>query len=218
MTTLLKIVAAAGMLALGTPAHAVIPAPANLLADPGFESGMVVPSAVGGWNVINGAAFSQDYARSGQWSMRSPFNSATFNAPAVQYVPATPGGEYALDAWGFTPTVLDATQRAFLVIFFSDSNGSLLGNITAATVEIDSASPANTWIEMAVSATAPDNAAFVYAELSLFNFSSGSVPPAAVYFDDVSLTAVPEPSSLALIGLGAGFWILPRRRRCSPKG
>jgi hypothetical protein len=209
-STILAVTAA---LAVAFQAGAVVYLSPNLLADPGFESGTVVPSAVGGWNTLNGAAFSQDSARSGQWSMRSPFNPSSFNAPVVQYVPATPGVDYTLTAWGFTPTILDSTQRAFLIMSFAGSNGGLLGGFLVAPLAIDSASPANTWIEMSLTATAPVDTAFVFAEVSAFDFSNGSAPPAAVYFDDLNLIAVPEPSVFTLLGFGAGTLVLWRRRR-----
>lgn len=186
------------------PAGAVVYFPPNLLADPGFESGTVVPGATGGWNTIR-ATFSQDYAHSGQWSLRSPYVPTSFNAPALQYIGAVPGQQYRVSTWAFTPATLPAGLRGVLIMFFTDSNGSLLGNYNLAPHIVDQTTPANTWVELSLTFTAPSQAVSVYVEPTLINLASGTLPTGpAVYFDDVSLTAVPEPSCLAMILLGIG--------------
>ena len=197
------------------PANAVVYI-GNLLADPSFESGTPVPSGPGGWATIR-ATFSQDYAHSGQWSLASPYNSAYLNAPAVQSVSANPGQTYTASVWVFTPAALPAELQGSLLVFFNDSQNQLLGGYNLAPQSLDQNSPANTWIPLTFTITAPSQTASVSVELTLFNFSSTTVSGSpVVYFDDASLTAVPEPSALALCacgGFGVAFLLRLRCRR-----
>jgi len=184
----------------------------NLLADPGFESGTVVSKASGGWNVIN-SNFSEDYARSGPWSMRSPYDPSEFNAPALQFVGASPGQEYSASAWALTPSALPAGLKGGLIVFFLDANGGLLGGYNGAPEMVDENTPAGAWVPLAIDLTAPPQAASIYVEVTLFSLAPKPLPIGpAIYFDDVSLVAVPEPASTA-IGALAGVALCCLRRR-----
>lgn len=187
----------------------------NLLSDPGFESGTPVGSGVGGWSTFNGAAFSQNYARSGTWSMLD-------NGPSVYTVPgsyeklaATPGLSFTLSGFGFTPSAISGTGDGFLQISFFDSSGNDLGTVQtggsgalASSVHIDSSSTPGTWIPMSVTATAPANTAFVQPFTLVLDPT-----PTAVYFDDLTFTQVPEPSIWALMSFGLLSLPLCFRRR-----
>jgi len=73
------------------------------------------------------------------------------------------------------------------------------------------ATPAlNTWTSGSVTATAPAGTALIGAYLM---FMDNVVAGKNMYFDDASLTVVPEPSSLALLGMGLSlpFYFLRRR-------
>jgi len=183
------------------PANAVVYT-GNLLADPSFETGTAVPSGSGGWATLR-SGFSQAYAHSGQWSLASPYNSAYINAPAVQSVSASPGQTYTASVWAFTPVPLPAGLWGSLLIDFEDSQNRLLGGYNEAPQTLDQNSPANTWIPLSITMTAPSQTATIWVELTLFNFSSTTVSGSpVVYFDDASLTAVPEPSGLVLSACG----------------
>jgi hypothetical protein len=198
---------------------------ANLLSDPGFESGTPVGSGVGGWGTFNGAAFSTTVAHSGTFSMA---DFAANNVPgSYQFLPATPGSEWDLTGFAFQTGVTNQSSGAvFGVIqltFFSGpaGTGSNLGTVETSpgnaltSPQINSASPVNTWVSLDTGiATAPAGAQSIGAYTIFVNFTTLTTQPQGAYFDDLVLTQVPEPSSLALLGLGfaaAGFGL--RRQR-----
>ncbi len=177
----------------------------NLLTDPSFESGTPVAGAVGGWATVVDSGFSRLYAHSGLWSMDCYYSSSGFHGVSVQSVTAVPGVEYTLTGWAFTPATLGHSAFGSLILFFADSNGSLLGNYYSSSL-VDSSSTAGNWMLLSVSQVAPAAAATVWAETSLFNPSAGD----AVFFDDLSLSIVPEPSSITLVGLAIALWAAGR--------
>jgi hypothetical protein len=70
----------------------------------------------------------------------------------------------------------------------------------------------NTWYQGSVTATAPAGAS--EAELYLFFMDNGQTATDSLYFDNAQLVPTPEPSTLALAGLGgAGALSLIRRRK-----
>jgi len=180
----------------------------NLLSDPGFESGTPVADAVGGWATVVDASFSQAYAHSGAWSMENNYVAGGFHGVSVQEVAATPGANYSLTGWGFTPNALSSSASGLLILFFTDANGALLGQYLGSTPLTST----STWTQLFVNGTAPANAADVYAETTLFNPGPGD----AVYFDDLNLEVVPEPSTLALLSAGLGLGLLGRLRIRQP--
>lgn len=192
--------------ALGMAAALNSNANQNLLSDPGFESGTPVAGGNGGWTPVVDATFSQTYSHSGAWSMETYYDPSWILGVSDQGVAVTPGADYMLTGWAFTPNTLSSAQ-GMVGIFFDDANGELIGQyLTSAT--LGSASPANIWIQLSVGGIAPANAASVWAETLLWNPGPGD----AVYFDDLSLTMVPEPSTLAVLSAGLGLGLLGRRR------
>ncbi len=179
----------------------------NLLSDPGFESGTPVPGAVGGWATVVDASFSRTFAHSGQWSMDCYYSASGFHGVSVQSLTAVPGAQYSLTGWAYTPATLGSIAYANLILFFADSNGALLGSYYGSS-PLPSTS-VGAWVSLSVSQIAPINAATVWAETSLFNPSAGD----AVYFDDLSLTIVPEPAVATLIVLPMALCLL-RCPRC----
>lgn len=186
----------------------------NLLADPGFESGLAVSGGIGGWTPFNGAAFSTTYARSGSYSMEDSGGGGYTVPGSYQYVAATAGDSYLLTGWGYIPTALTGASVGELQITFTDSSFNNLGtvqtspgNALGSTPQINSSSSTGTWIEMSVLATAPANTAYIEPFTLVLDAT-----PTTVYFDDLTLTQVPEPSTLAFAGmvLGIPFYFLRR--------
>lgn len=188
----------------------------NLLTDPGFESGGVSSA----WSTFNGAAFSQNYAHSGSWSMDDN-GLGGFGVPgSFQTLSTVAGDAYDLTGFGLTPTEpgTGTTFGALQITFFSGPNGtgSNLGTVETSpgnaqlSNEINSSSPTGVWIPLDTGiATAPAGA----QSLQVFTIVVDQ-NPANVYFDDITLSQVPEPSSFALAGLGAiGLFGVLRRRK-----
>jgi hypothetical protein len=190
---------------------AVVLTPGNLLSDPGFESGTPVPSGMGGWQVVNGALFSNP-AHSGTWSLRAPCPASPSAASALQYVPATVGSDYQLSAWYYTPTTLPNNDIAYVYLLFVDASLNSVPN-GSGIVTFVSGSPPGAWTHVTTDAVAPAGAVYALTVLAFDNFLSPSSDGSFVTFDDVALVQVPEPA-FACFGIlaAAGGWVLKRRR------
>jgi hypothetical protein len=187
----------------------------NLLLDPGFESGGVSSA----WSTFNGGAFSMNFARSGSWSMLDS-GGGSFSVPgSFETFATTAGSQYDLSGYGLAATApgTGTSFGALQITYFSGPNGtgSNLGTVETSpgnakvSNEITAASPLSVWIPLDTGiATAPAGA----QSFQVFTIVVDQ-NPTAVYFDDLTLTQVPEPSSFALAGLGALslFRILRRR-------
>jgi hypothetical protein len=189
-------------------------ASANLLVDPGFESGTPVAGGIGGWEPFNAAAFSTAQAYSGAYSMEL---LTTNNVPgAYQVIPASPGDVFTLTGWAMAPVALAGPEPAFggIQISYFDDLGTDLGTVetgpgTAAADfrGINQAGGdfvAGVWEELSVTATAPAGTTKIQAFPIYIDFSGNTQ---GIYVDDMVLT--PEPASLMLLGLA----VLGLRRR-----
>jgi PEP-CTERM motif len=189
----------------------------NLLSDPGFESGTAVAGGIGGWTTYNGAAFSTTFANSGTYSMRDSGGGGYSVPGSYQYDAATAGATYLLTGWAYAPTALTGSSEGFLQVTFVDSTKAINlgtvqtspGNALLSTPIIDSSSATGTWIELSVLATAPANTAYIEPFTEVLDANATTV-----YFDDLTLTQVPEPSSLALVSMGlvSSFFYIRRRK------
>jgi hypothetical protein len=194
-------------------------ASANLLADPGFESGTPVPGGIGGWEPFNGAAFSMAQAYSGIWSMEM---ITTNNVPgAFQVLPASPGDVFTLTGFGLAPVQLVAgpDQAAFggIQFTFFDAAGTDLGTVETgpglAAADFRGPNEAagdftpGVWEPLSVTATAPAGTVTVQAFPIYIDFSGNTQ---GIYVDDMAL--VPEPTSLTLLG-ACGLVLIGMRRR-----
>jgi MYXO-CTERM domain-containing protein len=187
----------------------------NLLTDPGFESG----GTASPWSTFNGGAFSQTFAHTGTWSMNDNGHGG-FGVPgSFQFLPTSAGLSYDLTGFGLTPSAPGGgtTFGALQITFFSGANGtgSNLGTVQTSpgnalvSNQINASSPTSLWIPLDTgTATAPAGS----QSLEVFTIVVDQ-NPANVYFDDLSLVQVPEPSSFALAGLAALGLFAGRRQR-----
>ncbi len=196
----------------------------NLLTDPGFESGA---PATPGWSTFNGATFSQDFAHSGSWSMLNN-GGGNFSVPgAFETFATTAGSEYDMTGFALTPTAPGAGTSfgALQITFWSGANGTgnNLGTINISnggtptgpgnaqtSQQVNSSSPTGVWI--------PLDTGIAQAPAGSQSFQVFTIVvdqnPTKVYFDDLVLTQVPEPSMFALFGVaGAGLYGMLRRRK-----
>jgi PEP-CTERM motif len=186
----------------------------GVISDPGFESGTFVPGGTGGWDSLSGSpAFAQDNTHSGAWSLKASLAIGSAICLAHQWVAVEPGTQYQLTGWGLTPARLATTVEGYITFNFADANHVHISS-GYFSLKITSGSPLATWIPLSASATAPANAAFAEITAGVASlvqpFGNNSV-----YFDDMNLAAVPEPSSLGLMATSflACHLIRKRQRR-----
>jgi hypothetical protein len=229
MSTLTKVisssVAAAAALALTT----LTTQAQNLLTDPGFELQTTAPNpnptGIPGWANFGGANFLETpLAHSGNWVLDTPDNGGGYSVPGTyQALAASPGETFTLSGWVYTPNVLVANDNDFAILqlsFFSGAppNNYAGGTSTGPAVGVNVGDPAGgggvalpqgVWTFASVTAVAPAGTASLGAYILDINADAN----ADFYFDDMSLTAVPEPSTLVLAGLGGLSMLLFLRQQ-----
>ena len=189
----------------------------NLLANPGFESPITFdgPPFVGSWEGFSGGAGSSSgnsavFPRTGAQSLGLSINNTinTF-AGAFQDVPGlSPGMSFSLDGWHATtssPLNLGVEIRIEWRNSVSNTEVSRTPNLTPI--------PTSSYSLFSMTGLVPagaDTARVVYA---IQSFSTAPLGNGTVYVDDMSFAVVPEPSSIALLGLGGLALAVARRRQ-----
>jgi PEP-CTERM motif len=207
----------------------------NLLIDPSEEIGTA--ASAGGWNTTFGGVRSTAFSRTpatppaGGHSIRDAAGGVpdTFQGPTnPNLTNVTAGAQFDFTGFGLVTNSIVSGFGGIQASFFSAAgvnlgtvetspgNAKFSNRIDSNNVVISTGVLGNqTWIPLDTGVfTAPAGTA--YLEVFTINVnlveSNGS---AGVWYDDLSLVAVPEPSSIALgaMGLIAGVSILARRRR-----
>jgi hypothetical protein len=195
---------------------------AQPLVNGGFESD-APGTLTTGWIVNLGGTTSAAYANSGSQSLL--IDSAPFGAWAVpnvyQTFAASAGQEFNLSGYMFTPTAITDASFGLFKMEFRDAANVILqpasvsigGNaggpfFGAESAFLNNASPANTWIFAQTQAVAPVGTTFVS-----FYALNVNQNPNAMYFDDIAAVVVPEPSTIALLGIGLSCLVGFRSRK-----
>ena len=212
-------------------------AQANLIGNGGFEtpdaSGVDVNNAPGapwaGFNDPNLRFTTSSVARSGSQSLKvfGPFDGIGGGVGATQQVAIGAGQTFTFELYALNNSLdpIQGNNFALGKVELFNSNGQwvegpngeintpLLGWNLFETNQINASSTQDEWQLLGTggltpTGTATANIVIVAVQLGDGN---GQVVGGSTFFDDASLVAVPEPGSMALIGLGS--LALMRRRR-----
>ena len=206
-------------------------ASASLLSNGGFEtpdaSGGDVQNAPGapwiGFNQPTLRFTTASVSRTGSQSLKmfGPFDFIGGGVGAVQAVPATPGGIYVGEIWGRNDSTdpIQGNNFAVYKLEFLDAGFNFVGGSPVAGFNVfesnplNASTPQNQWSLLGVGGQAPAGTAFVQAVIVHVQLGDGAggVLGGAVFFDDASVTLIPEPATLGL--LATGVLLLVRRRR-----
>jgi hypothetical protein len=113
--------------------------------------------------------------------------------------------EYELSVWVKTENIVDRDTRAYIKIGWRKSDGSYItGSAISTKITAD-----QDWALLTLTATSPTDA----AGASLYLYAQGyeTTAAATVTFDDVQMTAIPEPATLGLVAISSCFLIAVRR-------
>lgn len=202
---------------------------ASLVVNPGFETSPagftanpITLGTVGqGWATFgtsgqNDMSSSPDSPQSGLYSLLEVNAAGNAWSPAGAYQIVAGSGSttysasiYALTDTGVVPGADGWTTPVDLQIAFWDSTLTSLGSVETGWSAI---SALHTWQQYTISGTSPAGTAYV-GVYAMNMVGAGTVASVNVYFDNATLQVVPEPSTLALAGLGVASLFLGRRRK-----
>jgi hypothetical protein len=193
------------------------PASADLLTNPGFEdapfTGAEQPGAGTGWTSFNGAFRIQGQPPIGPAGAHGGTVALkVFGvAGAFQQFAASEGQIFNGGAWILNDSLdqMAGGQVAAVNIEWRDAGNNLISFISNGT--FTASSPVDTWSLQTVTGAAPAGTAFARFVLITGDFQPGGFG-GAPRFDDAFFEVIPEPSSIALLSLGA-IGLVARRRR-----
>jgi len=179
-----------------------VAASANLISNLSFElgtgqGGNLSGATITDWNNYSGSGWWADDAGAvydGTWAIKRWDDDTGIYADFS----ATPGITYDFSLWCYDNSTEPLVNRhvELKAEWLDGSYGKLgetvIGQFGAGTV--------NTWTEIAGQSEA--SAGTVWGRLVITTGADGAGSGGAVYYDLASVTAVPEPTALALLGLG----------------
>jgi hypothetical protein len=207
---LMSAVAAAALVVASTSAHA------TLLANGGFETAAVTSSGAAGWQgastVFGQRVVNPALARTGNAYMNLAVPSGFGGSVALQnsvadggLPPLVPGSDLELNF--YVAGDVGATGNMIFALRYLDGVGNILYSSGNQQVAPPALNPTTYQVVNFLPAQVPVGAVAAFIE-----FSAATGPnPIDVRIDDVSLTVIPEPVSLSVLGL-AGMGLMRRRR------
>lgn len=200
----MSLLACAAMFTLGS-----MTATAQVI-DGGFET-----AGLPNWTTFSSAfqlAYAGAHSPTHVLQVYGPFNGGWDGAGAYQTLAASANQTWTLNGFALNPSgdALQGTGFGFIQLVFKDSSDTAIGTFGSANV--GSASPTDVWIPLTATGLAPNGTVAV----SVYTLKLGGPlnPGGSIYFDDLSVTVVPEPSSIALALAGLlGFVTVLRKRR-----
>ena len=209
MTKLFGMTAAA---ALGLAMVCSAPASANLLTDPGFEGALTFdgPPFVGSWEGFNNGlpnttSNGTTTPLSGAQHLELSLVGTNGFAGAFQDIPGLSAGQQVTWSGWTLEAVGSVAGGSEIRIEWRDSVNNVEISRTPNTVGSFVQGQYTPWSVVDVVPAGADTARVVYAIQSF-----GAGVNQLHYVDDTSVTVIPEPASLALLGLG-GLAMLRRR-------
>lgn len=180
---------------------------ANLLSNGSFEGGTGIAD-VPSWINWGSSGALDATAHDGTQSIKTWFNDTGW----YQDFSATAGEEFDASLYAYTASgdkygwdAENLTYFHFKLEWFD--GGSKLSEDGSSTFTPDNA--ADTWTELTLNATAPANTDSGRFTVTMEGAGAGA---GSVLFDSASVTAVPEPVSAGLLGLGLAFIYMLRKK------
>lgn len=201
MRLILPTLAAALVGTLGVTAHGQTEVFPELLVNAGFEDVNSDGAFGDGWGSFGNAGFNAFFGANGHSSFFAD-NAGNSGGVFQLGIAGEAGAEYL---FALTDVFAEANFAADVTIgleFYASDDATLLGETTIDVTDF------STPIEVA--ATAVDGTSFV-RPIFTFSNSVGAASSPNFFVFDASLTQVPEPASVALLG-SAGLLLLRRNR------
>jgi hypothetical protein len=115
-----------------------------------------------------------------------------------------------------TTALTGQAKPVYIQLDFLNAAGADIGTVQTSpgnALAVQYGAPSlNTWYTATVTATAPAGAAYVAPYLAMMD-SGAQTSAETIYWDNANMTLVPEPSTLALLGMGLSIPFYFFRRR-----